>query len=335
MNKKQHFACGIAGLLGLASTAYAIEPPDSAAPIPPQASPEEAAAPPPVEMPQAGGAVEVPAPVDEARGYLGVGASKLPALVGEHLKLAEGEGIVVRTLDPDGPAAKAGLAQNDIITKVSGKAVGSHDELREAVAGLKPGEEVSIDYIHRGEPKTANAVLGAAPAQPGAVAGAEVKPLDNLMMNGMPPDQMKRIREAIEQNMKAFEGLEGEDLDAGALMGEGIHQRMKQMLQGIEMPEIPDAGGLEKGGLKLNGSSSSSIRMLDENGSVELKSQDGQKEVRVFGKDGKVQWEGPYDTPQDKAAVPKDIRERIDRLNIDMDFKGNGLRLRMAPRGVR
>jgi serine protease Do len=331
MNKKHHFACGVAGLLGLASTAFAIELPDTAAPIPPQASPEEAVAP-PVEIPQAG-AVEVPAQaVDATHGYLGVGASKLPALVGEHLKLEDGQGVVVRTLDPDGPAAKAGIAQNDIITKVAGKAVGSHDQLRGAVAGLKPGEEVAIDYIHRGETKNVSVALGATPAQPGAVAGAEVKPLDNLMMNGMPPDQLKRMRDAIEQNMKAFEGLDGKDLDAGALMGEGIHKRMQQMLQGIQVPEIPDLGDIDKGGLQMNGSSSSSIRMLDENGSVELKSQDGNKQVRVFGKDGKVQWEGPYDSAADKEAVPKDVRERIDRLNIDMDFKGNGLRLRMAPR---
>ncbi|QJE98793.1 S1C family serine protease [Luteolibacter luteus] len=327
--------------MSLAATAFAIEAPDSAAPIPPQVSPEEAAAP-PVEIPHAD-AVEIPVRPAQgearaeaaAHGYLGVGGSKLPALVGEHLKLAEGEGVVVRTLDPDGPAAKAGIAQNDIITKVAGKAVGSHDDLRASVAGLKPGEEVAIDFIHRGESKNVSVALGATPAQPGAVAGAEVKPLDNLMMNGMPPDQLKRMREAIEQNMKAFEALDGEDVNAGALMGEGIHKRVQQMLQGMQMPEMPDVGQFEKGGLEMNGTSSSSIRMLDENGSVELKSQDGNKHVRVFDKDGKVEWEGPYDTAADKEAVPKDVRERIDRLNIDMDFKGNGLRLRMAPRGAR
>ncbi len=337
MKTTRHFTCGFAGLLGLASAALAIEAPEAAAPIPPQATPEEAAAP-PVEMPHPG-AVEAPAPAvpaaAEARGYLGVGASKLPELVGEHLKLPEGEGVVVRSLDPAGPAAKAGLAQNDIITRVSGKAVGTHDELRDSVAGMKPGDEVSIDYLHQGDAKNAKVVLGKAPALTGAVAGAEVKPLDNLMMNGMPPDQMKRVREAIEQNMKAFEALDADGaIDPGVLMGQGIHQRMQQMLQGFDLENLPGNGLVpQDGNFELKSSSSSSIRMLDEDGSVELKSQDGGKEVRVFGKDGKLQWEGPYDTPQDKEAVPEDVRQRIDRLNIDMDFKGNGLRLRMAPRG--
>ncbi len=334
MNKNRHFKTGIAGLLGLASGAFAIEPPGAAAPIPPQPAPEEAAAP-PVEMPQAG-AVEVPAPA--VHGYMGVGASRLPELLGEHLKLPEGEGVVVRSLDPDGPAAKAGLAQNDIITRVSGKAVGSHDELREAVAGMKPGDEVSLDYLHRGDAKTATFALGAMPPRPAAIAGMEPKPLENLMMNGVPPDQMQRIREAIEQNMKAFEDLDAGRAgmpEEGLLMGEGVHKRMQQMLQGLELRNLPGADLPGIGGFEMKGTSSSSIRMMDENGSVELKSRDGNKEVRVFGKDGKLQWEGPYDTPQDKEAVPEDIRARIDRLNIDTDFKGNGLRLRMAPRAVR
>lgn len=328
MNKKHHFAYGFATLLGVAATAMAIEPPNAPAPIPPQASPEEVASP-PVEIPQEG-AVEAPAVAPAASAYLGVGASKIPDLVGEHLKLAAGEGVVIRTLDPGGPAAKAGLFQNDIITKVAGKPVGSHDELRDAITGFKPGEEVAIDFIHRGEAKTEKVALGTAPVDPGAIAGAEVKPLDNLMLNGMPQDQAKRIRDAIEQNLHAFENLDGDEADVGALMGKGMRQRMQQMLQGMQAPEIPDEAGIN-----LKGTSTSSIRMLDENGSVELRSQDGSKEVKVYGRDGKVQWQGPYDTPQDKEAVPKDVRERLDRLNIDMDFKGNGLRLRAMPNGNR
>jgi hypothetical protein len=72
--------------------------------------------------------------------------------------------------------------------------------------------------------------------------------------------------------------------------------------------------------------------MLNPDGSgVEVKTQDGGKEVRVLGPGGKVEWEGPYDTPQDKEAAPPEVREKIDGMNIDMDFKGNGLRLHMRP----
>lgn len=314
---KRNFAFGIASLLGAGAAALALEAPETAAPIPPQLTPGQAVAA-PEEM--------APAPAAE-RAYLGVGASQLPDLLGEHLGLAPGLGVVVRSLDPAGPAAKAGLADNDVITKVAGRPVGSHEQLREAVAALKPGDGVDIDFIHRGEPKAVRVTLGGAPVDPGAVAGgAGLEPLDELMLDGMPEEQAKRVREAIEQNLKAFGGI-GADGGIEGLLGDEIGKRMERMFEGMA---VPDAGA--DGGGALNLMSSSTIRMLDEEGSVELKSQDGGKTVRVFGQDGQVQWEGPYDTPQDKEAAPPEVRERIERLNIDMDFKGKGLRLRMLPK---
>jgi len=329
---------GFAVLLGAAGAALAIEPPGSAAPIPPQSGPAEEVEPsaePPAALEDGGAARPdaAPEPVPEApRAYLGVGGAQVPDLLREHLGLAAGEGVVVRSLDPEGPAAKAGLAGNDVITRVGGKPVGSHEQLREAVAALKPGDEVDLNFIHRGEARSGRVALGRAPERHripgGRINGAGgLAELDDLMLDGMPQDQAKRIREAIEQNLKAFGAEEGPD-GMEELLGRQLEQQMQRLFQGLEAPE--EGGPAGGGGLNLR--SSSAIRMMDDQGSVELKSQDGGKTVRVFGQDGEVQWEGPYDTPQDKEAAPPEIRERIERLNIDMDFKGNGLRLRMLPK---
>jgi hypothetical protein len=352
---KSHLAYGFATLLGVASSAWAIEPPSTPAPIPPQASPEEAVAseaqPEPAQQPELAperdmrpprqrvlppveGERETLPPVREAaveRAYLGVGGSQVPDLLGEHLKLQPGHGVVVRALDPAGPAAKAGLTQNDVITKVNGKTVGSQEGLAQVVSSMKPGDEVDLDYIHQGEEKTAKIALAVAPAQSRAIAGNDLKPLERLMLDGMPPDQAQRIQDAIQQNLKAFEDFDkdGEALP-GEMFGNIMRKRMEQMMQGME--ELQAApGGQGQGGINMK--SSGTIRMLNPDGSgVEVMSENGGKQVRVLGRDGKVEWEGPYDTPQDREAVPKDVRERIDNLNIDLDYKGPGMRMRMAPR---
>lgn len=323
---KSPIAYRLATALGLASSALAIEPPGAAAPIPPQAAPEEAAAV-PLEIPEVAPAKPEVAP----RAYLGVGCSEVPDLLGEHLNLDPGQGILVRLLDAAGPAAKAGIARNDVITKVAGTAVNSHEQLRDLIGGLKPDEAVEVEYIHRGDLKTARVDLSTAPAQPADLAGAEVKPMEQLLLDGMPPDQARRIQDLIQENLKAFEGLEGlqgmqagDPMAARRLLGDELQKRMQLMLQ-----EAGDADEMP-GGIHLR--SSGTLRMLEPDGSgVEVRSQDGGKEVRILGKGGEVEWEGPYDTPQDKEAVPEELRERIERLNIDMDFKGNGLRLRMMP----
>jgi membrane-associated protease RseP (regulator of RpoE activity) len=278
-------------------------------------------------MPQAGAEA---APAAAARAYLGVGGSQVPDLLGEHLGLPKGEGVVVRTLQPGGPADQAGLKANDVITKIDGKAVGSHDELRDAVAAHAPGKEIAVDFIHRGEVKAARVTLGSAPADPaGGAAGAVAGPLDQLMLDGMQPDQARLFREAIERNLKPFEGLDGGgEINPEALFGAEIQKRLQQMLQGLELPGELQMPELMGGGIHLQ--SSGKFRMFNPDGSgVEVKSVDGGKEVRVFGPGGKVEWEGPYDTPQDREAAPPEVRKKIDGLNIDMDFKGNGLRLNM------
>ena len=319
MMMKGPFAFGFVALLGSGIAVMAIEAPESVVPIPPQASPGRVVEP----SSEHAESRKNRAPAVE-RAYLGVGGSPVPELLSEHLGLKPGEGLLVRSLDPVGPAAKAGLANHDVITKVAGLAVSTHEQLRDAVAARKPGDELDIDFIHRGEAKALRVALVVAPAAPPAVAGgAGLAPLDALQLDGMPEDQAGRVKEAIEQNLRAFGGIDGRPgLDAflGGVMGE----RMERMFDGLAEP---DAGG----GGAFQFKSSSTIRVLDDEGSVELESQDGGKTVRVFGKDGTVQWEGPYDTLQDKDAAPPEVRERIDRLNIDMDFKGNGLRLRMLP----
>lgn len=349
---KSHLAYGFATLLGVASSAWAIEPPSTPAPIPPQASPEEAVAsdarperaqepeqeperdlrqPRQRVLPPFEGEREALPPAREVaadRAYLGVGGSQVPDLLGEHLKLQPGHGVVVRALDPAGPAAKAGLTQNDVITKVNGKTVGSQEGLAQVVSSMKPGDEVDVDYIHQGEEKTAKIALANAPAQSRAIAGNEMKPLERLMLDGMPQDQAQRIQDAIQQNLRAFEEDNEEDALPGQMFGNAMRKRMEQMMQGMEeLQEAPQG----QGGIKMK--SSGTIRMLNADGSgVEIMSENGGKQVRVLGRDGKVEWEGPYDTPQDREAVPKDVRDRIDNLNIDMDFKGPGIRMHMAPR---
>ena len=54
-----------------------------------------------------------------ARGYLGAGLQPLPRRRGE----ADTRGILVVSLDPEGPGARAGLLVGDIITAWNGTSV--------------------------------------------------------------------------------------------------------------------------------------------------------------------------------------------------------------------
>lgn len=267
----------------------------------------------PEAMPQVGGGVA----------YLGVGGIEVPELLSIHLGLKAGEGVVVRTLDPDGPAAAMGVEENDVLLRVAGTAVGSQDELRDAIQTHQSGEEVDLDLIHEGKPMKKTVKMGDRPDLPGVVA-PQIAP----MLEGLPEGQAKRVREAIEQNLRAMEGLQMPEVDRP--MPEAMKQlekRMEQMFRGMGFQGGGDGGP----GVQFHGSST--IRLQDAEGSVEMQSKDGSKQMRVRDNDGEIEWEGPWDTEQDKAAAPDNIRERIERLNLDVieDGDDGGLKLQIRP----
>ena len=66
------------------------------------------------------------------------------------------KGVVVLGVTPGGPADKAGLITNDIITRLNGKSLegggkASNDKLSAIMDGVKPGETVKIEYLRDGK----------------------------------------------------------------------------------------------------------------------------------------------------------------------------------------
>ena len=74
-------------------------------------------------------------------------------------------GAQVRTVVPNGPAAKAGLQPGDVITNVDGRTIEDVDTLVVAVRSHSPGDSVSVTFLRNGKPQTVTATLTKAPTQ--------------------------------------------------------------------------------------------------------------------------------------------------------------------------
>ena len=81
----------------------------------------------------------------------------------------------------------------------------------------------------------------------------------------------------------------------------------------------------------LNFHAQSSITVMDEEGSVTIKVTDAHHEVIVTDKEGVILFEGPYETPKDKAAVPDNVRGRIENIDFFKNMK-NGFRFKVGPK---
>lgn len=69
----------------------------------------------------------------------------------EQLGLSEDEGVVIRTLANDGPAAKAGLKVNDILLKAGDQVLAEEEDLRSELRNHQAGDSLEIEYMRKGE----------------------------------------------------------------------------------------------------------------------------------------------------------------------------------------
>jgi putative serine protease PepD len=73
------------------------------------------------------------------------------------------EGLYVQGVTAGGPAARAGLRADDVITSINGQPATSNQQLQELTLTKKPGDTVSIGYSRAGVSATTTVTLGAQP----------------------------------------------------------------------------------------------------------------------------------------------------------------------------
>ncbi len=86
-----------------------------------------------------------------SRGYLGVFIRDITPQLARSFGY-DGRGVLVENPIDGSPGQKAGMRRGDIITKVDGTDVATADDLRNYVAGLRPGTKVAVDIYRLENP---------------------------------------------------------------------------------------------------------------------------------------------------------------------------------------
>ncbi len=91
-----------------------------------------------------------------ARGYLGVGLQ--PVELPDHHK-----GLIVLSLEPDGPAAKAGVLIGDVLVSLGGKEVVDTDDIQAVLEGHAVGQKIEAGVVRGGVAAPIGVVIGERP----------------------------------------------------------------------------------------------------------------------------------------------------------------------------
>ena len=97
------------------------------------------------------------------RGWLGVDIVDDPVLVANALAKARSEGVLIRGVQPGGPADRAGLKSMDVVVEVAGSPTRDTPMLLARIASLKPGSTAKVTVVRETLPVSADVVVGKRP----------------------------------------------------------------------------------------------------------------------------------------------------------------------------
>jgi serine protease Do len=118
-----------------------------------------------------------------ARLWLGIGVDPLAESDFKNLVKGVTGGLVVGTIERDGPAAKSDLKLADIITSVDGRPVKAVQDLRNEVRSKKPGQPVTLDVVRNGKKLQVKVTPAEMPEEPVLArrAPSEPEPVTNAL----------------------------------------------------------------------------------------------------------------------------------------------------------
>jgi serine protease Do len=99
------------------------------------------------------------------RGWIGVRVQPVTADIADSMGLKQATGALVSEPDPNGPAAKAGIAAGDVITKVDGVAIKDARDLARKISSIAPGSAVKLTVVRKGSEESYSLTLGTLPKE--------------------------------------------------------------------------------------------------------------------------------------------------------------------------
>ena len=160
------------------------------------------------------------------RGFLGASTQPLTPSLARSLRLAKPEGALVGQVEPESPAARAGLRAGDVVTRVGEAAVANPRDLARAIGDARPGSEVRLSVVRDGAPAELRVTLAelregrSAAAKPGGEAENRGGPV-GVALAPITPEARQRLNLPAQVNGAVIAGIREGSPAAEAGLREG------------------------------------------------------------------------------------------------------------------
>ena len=165
---------------------------------------------------------------------LGVAVQEVNQTLAESFKLDKPEGALVSSVEPDSPAAKAGLQVGDVIRQMEGQPIVSSGDLPALIGQALPGEKVRLDVWRQGKPLALTAQLGDAAAKTAKATGNEKTADQGRLGLALRPLAPQERREAGVDGGLVVEDAQGPAALAGVQPGDVLLAVNGAKVQSVE-----------------------------------------------------------------------------------------------------
>jgi len=244
--------------------------------------------------------------------YLGVDTSQVPTVVSDQLGLAKGFGLVVDYVEPNSPAATAGVQQNDILKLLNDQILIEPSQLRKLLQTFPEGTEVTLTVLRKGQEQklTAKLVRKEVSQRRGAFPGGNHDWNWDFDAAGDLDGQMRDLKEQLKEQLGNQRGIIREAVtqahEAARRARDDAHRAADQLRIFFEDDGATKASKIDLG--------KAQIVFSDDKGELKLANVEGKKLLTVKDPQGKLLFSGPVETKEDLDKMPADVRERYNRL---------------------
>ena len=244
--------------------------------------------------------------------YLGVDTSQVPTVVSDQLGLAKGFGLVVDYVEPNSPAATAGIQQNDILKMLNDQILVEPSQLRKLLQTFPEGTEVTLTVLRKGQEQKLTAKLAKKEVSQrhGGFPGGNHDGHWDFDATGDMKEQMQELKEQLKEQLGDQRGI---IRDAVTQAHEAARRARDDARRAADQLRIffEDDGEVKASKIDLG---KAQIVFSDDKGELKLANVDGRKLLTVKDPQGKLLFSGPVETKEDLDKMPADVRERYNRL---------------------
>jgi hypothetical protein len=256
--------------------------------------------------------------------FLGVETSSVPRVVSEQLGLQKGFGLVVDYVVPDGPAAAAGVQQNDIIKMFNDQILMEPDQLAKLVRSYQEGTNVTLTILRKNAETKVTVKLGK----------KEVRARDNMFDKHRPGhDDFGAMNFNDMKDLTDMDGFKFDfgDMDFGPDIRETVknaqreaqratREAMRESRRAMEEARRSaremrvfsrDKGAMRSTTIDLG---KATIVFTDPQGEMKIENVNGKKMLTAKDPQGRLLFSGPVETKEDLDKLPPEVRQRYDKL---------------------